>query len=1325
LKGEDNMPSIRNIYHRQDRDSGVNEREMTHANVRSELPTHPGYYEARNFRPYSFEKLSKDGMNNLKGTVEKIDLTGSFIYWNDSTSVLTLNSGGLYSDHVIIGVGKIRDRTIIISTNNTGAIDGGGETAIWSAFLNHPTLNSQLSLVRHWIGSLGYSTQYPVFKNIVGRYESENIQKIYFTDGQHNLHYCNVAMSYASTLFDQAITEFEIMHLVDFSKPILSNIFSGNIPTGVVQYAYRYYKINGPESVFSPSSDLIPLTDKSETSTDTSKYKGQSQLDDGGNANKANKAVEMSVSDLDTSYDRIEIIAIHYTTLTGDPTINIVSRLNISGTSLLFTDSGNYNQGTYSLNEFRTLGGLLFSCKTLSAKDNRLFPGNLKLQNFDVDFDARAYRFLPTGGILSRLCVLQSSPGVAEYTINGANPAVTTGSYISWNSIPETAACLNAYNIITNDGNLFVQMKYQTDGVTFGGEGPNVKYTFDMEKMNLDDHSSDITMKVGLEGSASNPSYYSYASPFIKTVKLSFRNDETYRIGIVFENTRGQESFPKWMGDVRFPRGDESSNYYQFAKMETYAPYARLIKLRVSLKSIPTGTVGWKVVRVVRTEKDKSIVCGGMLGAWRTAGGEPYQAFYDVADNIGVNIRGAMASGVHYFHLMSPEINFYKSLSVSTDDYIDPFAVARLTWNSTQFQRFGSYDYGRIVKLRDMLPIPAGYQVRISDGSIYEPVEDSMNNPNVADLTTYTIGSSQFKMLVNQYYNPSVGPPGYWISTGRGTCFVGEVASQLNLPGIAGNLDYVYANYKRKVVQYGGYDYTARSNNVYIPCSEIFDATLNTYRDIWGGDSYTSFYDYLYSQPVYAIGGETPSQGGSLRGYSSVMWFPVQTSINLNLRHDDCFHRIKDSFNSRFLREEGNNQFRGGTIFSIGSHSGSTAIFETDWTNLYLYNSVYSRENDSKIHITEPLDFIEEEENDVLVIASREKSNTEERDSWLRYDTAERIDLDSQYGPLEELITFNNHLLFFQHDGVGTLSVNERALLQDVTAAALELGTGKILDRYDMLATNTGVQAQGRVRQSPMGFYWVDVKRKEFQRYSGKLMNIAKIKGADSWMQDFDNSYITGPDFNSANIKGVMLGYDPSYKEILIFKKDSSITGEALVFNELKDEFTSIIDYGNATMFFNNNHQLMAFTANKEIHELNVGNYNQFFGEYKDPKIIYLINPLKEKVCVFNTFEFANEIYDASGNNLTDATPNTIRLSNDYQDTGYIVQSSGTNIKRRMRTWRFVDFRDSSNARMRDTYLKLELTFDGSLYGKIIMHSLTSHYMVPAESLHDVSDSLK
>ena len=52
-----------------------------------------------------------------------------------------------------------------------------------------------------------------------------------------------------------------------------------------------------------------------------------------------------------------------------------------------------------------------------------------------------------------------------------------------------------------------------------------------------------------------------------------------------------------------------------------------------------------------------------------------------------------------------------------------------------------------------------------------------------------------------------------------------------------------------------------------------------------------------------------------------------------------------------------------------------------------------------------------------------------------------------------------------------------------------------------------------------------------------------------------------------------------------------------------------------------------------------------------------------------------------------------------------------------MRTWRFVDFRDSGNARMRDTFLMLEMTFDGSLYGKIVMHPLTSHYMVPAESL--------
>lgn len=1285
------MPSLRCTYDRQDRDSSVNSRTKDYVNVRNELPIQDNYYEARNMRPLSFEELSRNALNNFKGLSEKLDLAGSYYLYVGGAWVL--QPSGL-SGHYIIGSCNLRNITVLFATNLSGT-----SSSIWSVDLHNATPQSTLKL--HYVGNLGFSASYPIGDNAIGRYESEDIQKVYWADGNKLLRYCNIA---DLTLGSWATTDFDLVNNVTFSKPYLSSITSGNLYTGVVQYAYRLYKLNGPETIFSPSSELIPLTDKSESTSYSDSYRGQSQLDSDGNPSVSGKGLTIKIDNIDTDYERIEVIAIHYKSLITDPVINIVGRYN-STSSITFTDDGSYNLGTYTLSEFRTLGGIIFVPKTITSKDNILFAGNVKRQYFDVDFDARAYRFNP-----SRIATLYNSAGSIMYYINGVNPTSSTPPFTSWLSIPETADCVNSYNDILNDGVAIHTFIYQTNGSTIGGEGPNIKYSFDIDQFELDDNGLDWTMRTGIAGTVTNPSFKNYASPYIKTLKLGYRRDETYRFGIVFINAKGQESFPKWIGDIRFPRGNETqggvTNYFRFSKMETYAPYGRALYLKVCLKSaLPSGTVGWKIVRVIREEKDKTILCGGLLGAWKYSSGSPYSSFYDSMNNYWTNVDANM-NNTTLFHLMSPEINFYKNIILGVNDYIDP--VCKSTSGNIS-RAWTPLNQTRVEKHRNIIPLPgASYSKKISDGRIYEAVEDSEETPDIAFENWEIIGTESFRMIVNRYdwYG------NYAEYVGKGTCFVGKLLTRLNMSGAGlSTYDHLYVNYKRRTIQYEGNTYYARLNNTYIPCSTIFTSAGNTTDEtVWGGDTYIAYFDYLYSQTQwinnYFSSGRTVT---ALSDVNSVVYFPCETSINLNLRHDDCLHRIFASYFSSCLREKGNNYYKW-TATPTATFPIPTS--NPGWTDLYLYNSVYSKENDSKIHISKPLDFIEEEENDVLIMASREKYNNEERDSWLRFDNDENIEVDSQYGPIEKLLTFKNHVIFFQHNGVGTVSVQERALIQGVTASALELGTGKVLDRYDMLDTGTGVQTKMSVVQSPNGFYWFDMFRKEFYRYSGQLMNISMVKGASSWFYDIPDSYLTYSFYS-----GVRLGYDPVFKEIIIARKDGLITGESMIYNEAKDEFTGIYDYTHALIFFNSSYKVFS-TYLGHIFEHNVGNYNEFYGTYKDSSIIYIVNPAKESVCVFNAFEFNSEVYDAGGNNLTDETIYKFRMQNDYQDSTELSTVIDGNIKRRMRTWRFIDLRDyASRARMRDSYLKLSIKFEGSNNRRIIMHPLTCHYMIPAESL--------
>ena len=138
-------------------------------------------------------------------------------------------------------------------------------------------------------------------------------------------------------------------------------------------------------------------------------------------------------------------------------------------------------------------------CKGLETKKNILFAYNLKERKFDVDFDARAYRFTSiqqdTTHRPTRIAFLyQENESNAKVIIDGTNPTSgTTINYTdsgqSWTDIPETDDVINSYNFEDPNLNAYgrvpgmdwfddSQFSFQTDGATLGGEGPNIKYKF-------------------------------------------------------------------------------------------------------------------------------------------------------------------------------------------------------------------------------------------------------------------------------------------------------------------------------------------------------------------------------------------------------------------------------------------------------------------------------------------------------------------------------------------------------------------------------------------------------------------------------------------------------------------------------------------------------------------------------------------------------------------------------------------------------------------------------------------------------------------------------
>jgi hypothetical protein len=99
---------------------------------------------------------------------------------------------------------------------------------------------------------------------------------------------------------------------------------------------------------------------------------------------------------------------------------------------------------------------------------------------------------------------------------------------------------------------------------------------------------------------------------------------------------------------------------------------------------------------------------------------------------------------------------------------------------------------------------------------------------------------------------------------------------------------------------------------------------------------------------------------------------------------------------------------------------------------LYAYNNAYSEDTPAKVFAARDEEDSNAQKNiDYRVYYSMLKENGEYIDSWLKYQPANYIDVDSKHGEITHMRNFHNKLFFWQEDATGILSVNERVQITD------------------------------------------------------------------------------------------------------------------------------------------------------------------------------------------------------------------------------------------------------------------------------------------------------
>jgi hypothetical protein len=485
---------------------------------------------------------------------------------------------------------------------------------------------------------LNFSLANEVYREALGRRESSLRGTFYWTDDYNHPRALNIYNPQCPAI---PVGLLDWKPSVDMSTPIIENVLEGGLlVVGTYQFAYQLYSKDGAVTAYSPTSTLVPITD-SNLNGPYFEYQGAPVETPSG------KSIAISISHIDLRYDSIKIVLIEYS-VEDVPIINYVYDLPIDGETMEFVISGGEDKIAISVEEF--VNPLIFfdRVKTFTQKKNRLYPANTRTTSFEVNYDSRAYRFNS-----SQVARLYSRSGAFE-DYDATVPAELADLY----TLPDDEDAVNPYNdesgqiyglLPTQDYDDWLtnyQYKYQTNGTTIGGEGPNVSYKFTFHDLRGDSfmtapylnfpnflknyytlNAPFITNLVTSAGTvnfgtpALDGFYHpiqgwgGYKNPLKSTIYDGYSRGEIYRFGVVFYNDKGQESFVNWIADIRIPEPWEGiisgSDYADLSSYEDDGLgdkriVTRSMGVEFTFNNLPANITGIRIVRVQRQKKDKT-----------------------------------------------------------------------------------------------------------------------------------------------------------------------------------------------------------------------------------------------------------------------------------------------------------------------------------------------------------------------------------------------------------------------------------------------------------------------------------------------------------------------------------------------------------------------------------------------------------------------------------------------------------------------------------------------------------------------------------------------
>lgn len=1249
--------------------------------------------------------------------------------WSDSAEIVGLNvlpSGVVQSfqapqiDQQIIGWDRINDTIYLFTTNDTSQTGGVG--SIYSLMLDQVTLDSTITLL--YSEELNFTTFQPIANpgGIVSIFETPDVSRIYWTDRHNDLRTINIA---DPNVMATRVDDLSLRVSVQMRKPVLASIQdSGALLTGHYQIAYALRTEGGAITPFSHTSNSIFIAD-ADVNGSYSLYRGN----DSGVV--TSKSFTVRIQDIDTNFAFMDIIVLRKEDEDSTAFIEKVAEIPITSNTMSYTHTGRETASILTENQFNRVNNMFDRCHTIAEKDNILFAANTERDPVDIQFDARAYRW-------------NFAPLLVLNDLSGNSQSYTTSDALDPNFlIPEDEDAINPDQTI---------YKYQSDGVTLGGEGPNISYRFTTEGFNADVRASNdfaFPWRIPWRSGGGNtfnlgddvihyegPAVSGDAdSPYRNHIFRGYRRGETYRFAWVpFKD--GKEGFARWIADIRMPEifegytsgspwygnGDTFPLLYPDFTVGSWNTQQLGVEFTVNIPSDVADKIdGYRIKRVKLEPEDRTVLAKGFIHLSRKFSIPDY--YTPVADNggsttstyFGLNGNGSDIWNGNDSHRIvsfhSPDFLFGKGLDHRTGDRIE--IISGISEQVTHLG-FNPSTRNKWYKLYNEVPLPSvlsgntsfdvrdGRNVGLGQTAIIDGLEyrnhTQENNGNI-----YSFGTDTTVLALDRGL-PQIDDANI-ASSGIGFTNLRQSASGHQSSVGNGDIpDKMYAKYVRDTVasQYGGQSYESRSRNAYINTGiEVMvdsGSQTNTLR-VFGGDTFVNIFDTLKMVRNFQI-----NPNGATR--ATGIYYPTESYVNTDLR---------EGFTCQ------NDYGTAGYLYA-GSGVPDPAQHELDYGEDFKYNYLFSEQMDTQRSFPLPINFSEVTEHPVRIWASGEKVYGEKSDAWRIFDNEKYIDISGNLGEIRQLVNNNEQLIAWQKHGLGVASVNERAVVNDNSGSGIVLGKSGILPRFDYLSQKIGAWHQFSFSQSADKVLFFDMKDGGIYTYDGKTIKDiteGKMKG---WLYENTRGQILvtdNPVYEGVYRAGVCSTYDNRNKEFLITFHDADRVGNTilydpnsftLAYHDRSDRFISFRSH-RPTMYINTNQNVLSPSPdnNRDTYLHDVGDRCVFYGN--DPtvsQVTIVVNGSTTYSKVFDNIEWHSEVFDSNGTEFTDETVSGIEIYNPYQTTGL-----KTVFEKLLREWKHsITYELGTKNRIRNHYAKERFEFQNNDNKEFKLHYITNIFRV-------------